>query len=176
MKLLLVSDLHYALKQFDWTTSVAPDFDVVIIAGVGVVGGQPVSGFRVGWSARPPAVSDPPRLATSPRPRSSMLARRSASPPRTCARCRAGGTGDAPGGRCGGTLQARCCGGCQQRYGLCANKNFIICISGQCAGALASVSGPSPGQFNCGAELLLNGLRLRPRSVPRPRNQTGALS
>ena len=33
MKLLLVSDLHYALKQFDWTTSVAPDFDVVIIAG-----------------------------------------------------------------------------------------------------------------------------------------------
>lgn len=33
MKLLLVSDLHYALKQFDWTASVAPDFDVVIIAG-----------------------------------------------------------------------------------------------------------------------------------------------
>ncbi|MBL8548897.1 MAG: metallophosphoesterase [Hyphomonadaceae bacterium] len=33
MKLLLVSDLHYALKQFDWTASVAPGFDAVIIAG-----------------------------------------------------------------------------------------------------------------------------------------------
>ena len=33
MKLLLVSDLHYALKQFDWIVSVAPDFDVVVIAG-----------------------------------------------------------------------------------------------------------------------------------------------
>ncbi|MCP5363628.1 MAG: metallophosphoesterase family protein [Hyphomicrobiales bacterium] len=33
MKCLLVSDIHYALKQFDWTTAVAADFDVVIIAG-----------------------------------------------------------------------------------------------------------------------------------------------
>jgi len=33
VKLLLVSDLHYALKQYDWTASVAPDFDVVVIAG-----------------------------------------------------------------------------------------------------------------------------------------------
>lgn len=33
MKLLLVSDLHYALKQFDWIVSVAADFDVVVIAG-----------------------------------------------------------------------------------------------------------------------------------------------
>jgi Icc-related predicted phosphoesterase len=33
MKCLLVSDLHYALKQFDWTTDVAADFDVVVIAG-----------------------------------------------------------------------------------------------------------------------------------------------
>lgn len=33
MKLLLVSDLHYALKQFDWTAAVAPDFDLVVIAG-----------------------------------------------------------------------------------------------------------------------------------------------
>ncbi|HYN39225.1 MAG TPA: metallophosphoesterase, partial [Rhodospirillales bacterium] len=29
----LVSDLHYALKQFDWTAEVAEDFDVVVIAG-----------------------------------------------------------------------------------------------------------------------------------------------
>jgi len=33
MKCLLVSDLHYALKQFDWATEVAPEFDVVIVAG-----------------------------------------------------------------------------------------------------------------------------------------------
>lgn len=33
MKCLLVSDLHYALKQFDWVLSVAQDFDVVVIAG-----------------------------------------------------------------------------------------------------------------------------------------------
>ena len=33
MKILLVSDLHYALKQYDWTAAVAPDFDLVIIAG-----------------------------------------------------------------------------------------------------------------------------------------------
>jgi Icc-related predicted phosphoesterase len=33
LKLLLVSDLHYALKQYDWTTSVARNFDAVIIAG-----------------------------------------------------------------------------------------------------------------------------------------------
>lgn len=33
MKCLLVSDLHYALKQFDWTAAVASHFDVVVIAG-----------------------------------------------------------------------------------------------------------------------------------------------
>src|SRR5580693_9423201 len=33
MKFLLVSDLHYALKQYDWTLSVASNFDVVVIAG-----------------------------------------------------------------------------------------------------------------------------------------------
>ena len=33
MKFLLVSDLHYALKQYDWTMAVAPEFDVVVIAG-----------------------------------------------------------------------------------------------------------------------------------------------
>lgn len=33
MKLLLVSDLHYALKQFDWLYAVADRFDVVVIAG-----------------------------------------------------------------------------------------------------------------------------------------------
>jgi hypothetical protein len=30
---LLVSDLHYALKQYDWAAAVAPDFDSVVIAG-----------------------------------------------------------------------------------------------------------------------------------------------
>lgn len=33
MRLLLVSDLHYALKQFDWVHEVAGCFDVVVIAG-----------------------------------------------------------------------------------------------------------------------------------------------
>jgi len=33
MKLLLVSDLHYAVKQFDWLHSVASRFDVLVIAG-----------------------------------------------------------------------------------------------------------------------------------------------
>jgi Icc-related predicted phosphoesterase len=33
MKGLLVSDIHYRLKQLDWLISVAPDFDLVVIAG-----------------------------------------------------------------------------------------------------------------------------------------------
>lgn len=33
MKLLLVSDLHYTLKQFDWVYGVADRFDLVVIAG-----------------------------------------------------------------------------------------------------------------------------------------------
>ncbi len=33
MRLLLVSDLHYTLKQYDWVTDVADRFDVVVIAG-----------------------------------------------------------------------------------------------------------------------------------------------
>src|SRR5215471_15362437 len=31
--MLVVSDLHYALKQFDWVLATVPDYDVVIIAG-----------------------------------------------------------------------------------------------------------------------------------------------
>jgi len=33
MRFLLVSDLHYGLRQYDWVAEVAPDFDVVVIAG-----------------------------------------------------------------------------------------------------------------------------------------------
>ncbi|MGH8659565.1 MAG: metallophosphoesterase family protein [Gammaproteobacteria bacterium] len=33
MKLLLLSDLHYVLKQFDWINGVADRFDLVVIAG-----------------------------------------------------------------------------------------------------------------------------------------------
>lgn len=33
MKCLLVADLHYALKQFDWLRGVAGDYDVVVLAG-----------------------------------------------------------------------------------------------------------------------------------------------
>ena len=33
MKILVVADLHYNLKQFDWVLEHAPRFDLVIIAG-----------------------------------------------------------------------------------------------------------------------------------------------
>jgi Icc-related predicted phosphoesterase len=33
VRLLLVSDLHYVLPQFDWVVEAAPDYDVVVIAG-----------------------------------------------------------------------------------------------------------------------------------------------
>ena len=33
MNILMVGDLHYALRQYDWLLSVAPDHDAVIIAG-----------------------------------------------------------------------------------------------------------------------------------------------
>jgi Icc-related predicted phosphoesterase len=33
VELLLVSDLHYSLKQLDWVLAVAGDFDVVVVAG-----------------------------------------------------------------------------------------------------------------------------------------------
>ncbi|MES1200840.1 MAG: metallophosphoesterase [Pseudomonadota bacterium] len=33
MRFLLVSDLHYALKQFDWAAAAAPRFDAVVVAG-----------------------------------------------------------------------------------------------------------------------------------------------
>lgn len=33
MKFLLVSDLHYTLKQFDWLCNVAGDFDLLVLAG-----------------------------------------------------------------------------------------------------------------------------------------------
>lgn len=33
MRCLLVADLHYALRQYDWLLRAAPEFDVVIIAG-----------------------------------------------------------------------------------------------------------------------------------------------
>jgi Icc-related predicted phosphoesterase len=33
MRLVLVSDLHYSLKQLDWVTAAAADYDVVVVAG-----------------------------------------------------------------------------------------------------------------------------------------------
>lgn len=33
MKILLTSDLHYRLRQYDWLLGAAPDFDAVVIAG-----------------------------------------------------------------------------------------------------------------------------------------------
>src|SRR5262245_23173627 len=33
MRVLLVSDLHYSLKQLDWVASIAGDYDLVVAAG-----------------------------------------------------------------------------------------------------------------------------------------------
>ena len=33
MRILLVSDLHYTLKQLDWVASVAADYELVVMAG-----------------------------------------------------------------------------------------------------------------------------------------------
>jgi Icc-related predicted phosphoesterase len=33
MQILVVSDLHYTLKQLDWVSSVAAEFDLVVVAG-----------------------------------------------------------------------------------------------------------------------------------------------
>lgn len=33
MRILLISDLHYALKQFDWAAEAASNYDLIIIAG-----------------------------------------------------------------------------------------------------------------------------------------------
>ena len=33
MHILLVSDLHYSLEQFDWVVSAAPEYDLVVVAG-----------------------------------------------------------------------------------------------------------------------------------------------
>jgi predicted MPP superfamily phosphohydrolase len=33
MRILLVSDLHYTLKQLDWVVAVASDYDLVVVAG-----------------------------------------------------------------------------------------------------------------------------------------------
>jgi len=44
MRILLVSDLHYALQQYDWITGVAPEFDAVVIAGDHLDGQSSVDG------------------------------------------------------------------------------------------------------------------------------------
>jgi Icc-related predicted phosphoesterase len=33
MRILVASDLHYSLRQFDWLVHAAPDFDLVVLAG-----------------------------------------------------------------------------------------------------------------------------------------------
>ncbi|MBL8531175.1 MAG: metallophosphoesterase [Hyphomonadaceae bacterium] len=48
MKILLVSDLHYALKQFDWIAAEARHFDAVILAGDHIdIAGQLDGGVQV---------------------------------------------------------------------------------------------------------------------------------
>jgi Icc-related predicted phosphoesterase len=43
MRILLVSDLHYSLPQFDWVVDAAPDFDLVVLAGDFLRSGSVVS-------------------------------------------------------------------------------------------------------------------------------------
>ncbi|MEJ8814202.1 metallophosphoesterase family protein [Variovorax ureilyticus] len=43
MRILLVSDLHYALRQLDWVVSAAPDYDLVVLAGDHMDVSSPVS-------------------------------------------------------------------------------------------------------------------------------------
>lgn len=43
MRILLVSDLHYALRQFDWLVEVAPRYDLVVLAGDHLDISSPVS-------------------------------------------------------------------------------------------------------------------------------------
>jgi Icc-related predicted phosphoesterase len=48
LKVLLVSDLHYALKQFDWVVANASAFDLVVLAGDHVdIAGQLSGGVQV---------------------------------------------------------------------------------------------------------------------------------
>ena len=42
MRVLLTSDLHYSLKQYDWLLRAAPHFDAVVIAGDHVDAFSPV--------------------------------------------------------------------------------------------------------------------------------------
>ena len=43
MRILLASDLHYRLPQFDWVVRVAPSFDLVVLAGDHLDISSPVS-------------------------------------------------------------------------------------------------------------------------------------
>ena len=43
MRILLVSDLHYSLPQFDWVVGAAPRFDLVVVAGDSLNIASPVS-------------------------------------------------------------------------------------------------------------------------------------
>jgi Icc-related predicted phosphoesterase len=44
MRILLTSDLHYSLRQYDWLSAVAARFDAVVIAGDHIDGMLPVPG------------------------------------------------------------------------------------------------------------------------------------
>lgn len=44
MRVLLTSDLHYRLRQYDWLIGVAPEFDVVVVAGDHVDAFSPLPG------------------------------------------------------------------------------------------------------------------------------------
>src|SRR6187551_121515 len=45
MRVLLTSDLHYRLPQYDWVMNAAGDFDAVAIAGDHLDGFQPIPAY-----------------------------------------------------------------------------------------------------------------------------------
>ncbi len=45
MRLLLTSDLHYKLRQYDWLMHAAPHFDAVVIAGDHIDANQPIPAY-----------------------------------------------------------------------------------------------------------------------------------
>jgi Icc-related predicted phosphoesterase len=60
MTWLVVSDLHYALRQYDWVASVAPDFDVVVIAGdlLDIRSAVPIEAQKVAVAAQVARIGD----------------------------------------------------------------------------------------------------------------------
>ena len=81
MQILLVSDLHYTLKQLDWVASVAGDFDLVVVAGdhldiASIVEPDAQIAVVLEYLSRMAAKTDGRRVLGQPRPQRAQRARR----------------------------------------------------------------------------------------------------